>query len=192
MTWRKQEGIHCCIDCGYLCEVHPKVPLVSFWCLNEPLWLVHHKQFFKKIQTLKFEQVCIIELDFRCASIWTTYLVMNFNFGQRLWDEMWCYWEHLTEHIGNLRNILRTWWELSHKKCINKLLWEMVVLPWGILFPQVKRVAQPRKWLLLRVGDYVRKWSFLGANLLPNSCFEKDCVTLGNALVTKWFRTTCL
>jgi len=50
-------------------------------------------------------------------------MLRKFNFGQQLWHKLWCYWEYLEEHIGNLvnmmgmslqtcgRNILRTWRE---------------------------------------------------------------------------------
>jgi hypothetical protein len=41
---------------------------------------------------------------------WPTYThpEREFNFGQRLWDKVWCYWEHLEECIGNLRFPVRT------------------------------------------------------------------------------------
>jgi hypothetical protein len=35
------------------------------------------------------------------------------NIGQSIWDKMKCYWELFEEHIENLRNMLRTKWELG-------------------------------------------------------------------------------
>jgi len=38
---------------------------------------------------------------------------MRGQLGQSIWDKMKCYWELLEEHIENLRNMLRTKWELG-------------------------------------------------------------------------------
>ncbi len=33
-------------------------------------------------------------------------MLQKFNFGQQLWHKLWCYWEYLEEHIGNLVNMM--------------------------------------------------------------------------------------
>jgi len=35
------------------------------------------------------------------------YMLRKFNFEQQLWHKLWCYWEYLEEHIGNLVNMMR-------------------------------------------------------------------------------------
>jgi hypothetical protein len=44
----------------------------------------------------------------------------NFDFEQRLWDTVWCYWEHLREHLENLRKKLKMHWEHGRNIRIQK------------------------------------------------------------------------
>ncbi len=45
----------------------------------------------------------------KSASLWSTFnRLWRFIFGQKLWYEVQYYWEHLEEHIGNMRNMLGT------------------------------------------------------------------------------------
>jgi hypothetical protein len=37
------------------------------------------------------------------------YQLQKENLGQRIWDKVRCYWEHVEEHIGNMRNMLVNW-----------------------------------------------------------------------------------
>ncbi len=56
--------------------------------------------------------------------LWSSYIVLKYkNLSKKIWDKMWCYCEQIGEHMGNLRNTLRTslgtlweqymetWWE---------------------------------------------------------------------------------
>jgi hypothetical protein len=52
---------------------------------------------------INFYRVCGRELSWK-----HTRFADAFNFGQSLWDKMWCYYKHLWEHFGNL---MRTWWK---------------------------------------------------------------------------------
>jgi chloramphenicol O-acetyltransferase len=34
--------------------------------------------------------------------VWVYCLRQEWNLRQSIWDKVWCYWEHVVEHIGNL------------------------------------------------------------------------------------------
>jgi len=71
--------------------------------LQGAIQLAHHKIILKIIPSKK------------SASLWSTFnRLWRFIFGQKLWYEVQYYWEHLEEHIWNMRNMLgpslRTCW----------------------------------------------------------------------------------
>jgi len=99
-------------------KVHPKVQFCLF--CNEPLWLEPWQR--KKIWN--FQTLCLIESLESQNRIVKELLfcppIRSFYFEQRLWDTVWCCWEHLREHLGNLRKKLKMHWEHGRNIRIQK------------------------------------------------------------------------
>jgi hypothetical protein len=100
-------------------KVHPKVQFCLF--CNEPLWLEPWQR--KKIWN--FQTLCLIESLESQNRIVKELLfcppIRSFYFEQRLWDTVWCCWEHLREHLGNLRKKLKMHWEHGRNIRIQKI-----------------------------------------------------------------------
>jgi len=53
-------------------------------------------------------------LKYKVSSLWPTYIgERTMTFAKAYGIKVRCYGEHVGEHIGNLRNILETHWELE-------------------------------------------------------------------------------
>ncbi len=106
-----------------------------------------HQFFIKKSESLdiplrgSFHSQNIVE-------VLHLYTLWEFNFGQRLWDKVCCYWEHLGKPIGNLGmhwkfdvNKLKTWWEFDGNSLRNTLTtWEHIGNASGIWYEHVENL----------------------------------------------------
>ncbi len=88
---------------------------------NELLWLTNHKILWNFGHSPQNRSL-LSPLRIIFVPLGLPGWFWEFNFRQRLWDKVWCYWEYLGEQIGNLRNVLelfgkygrnrlRMWWE---------------------------------------------------------------------------------
>jgi hypothetical protein len=68
----------------------------------------------KKLKLWKLPKIKGSILKYRVSHLWPTYTgERTTTFAKVCWIKVRCYGEHVGEHIGNLRNILGTHWELE-------------------------------------------------------------------------------
>ncbi len=88
------------------------------------MWLTNHSEKMKLWWLPKIEGPI---LKYNVPPFWPTYIGQKVdNIFQIIWDKSEeCYGgEHVGEHIGNLENILRTWWEPIEN--LKGTLWEHI------------------------------------------------------------------
>jgi hypothetical protein len=76
---------------------------------NKPIWLAHH---WKKKKIWRLPRIEVFILKYRVPLLWPTYIgERRTTFAKAYGIKVRCYGEHVGKHIGNLGNILGTWWE---------------------------------------------------------------------------------
>jgi len=88
--------------------------------------LVAHHPKINKVKLWTSPKICCNLLH------WADYIIVE-ELVQRLWDKVRSYWEHVWEHIENLRNVLKTQWE-QQKSNIPPPQVCFVMLPFGTPF----------------------------------------------------------
>jgi len=80
-----------------------------FFFGNEWIWLAHHS---KKLKLWKFPKIECFIMKYKVPPVWPhLYRWKEDNICQNTWDKSEVYGEHVVEHIGNLGNMLKTWWK---------------------------------------------------------------------------------
>jgi hypothetical protein len=86
-----------------------QVQFFKFIYCNKPIGLAHHSK--------KKWNYGGSSLKYSVPPLWPTYIgERRITFGKADGIKVRCYGEHVTEHIGNLGNIVRTHWEPGKKQ----------------------------------------------------------------------------